>query len=169
VSRWRVGGSADCIVTPSTTQSLAHLIQYFQENHIPYVVLGSSTNLLFADEGLRAVGIHIGKAMSDVRFDGQHVTAQSGIYVPRFAHTLAQKGLSGAEHICGIPGTLGGLICMNGGSQRKGIGEVVETVTSVDLNGRVITRTKEECGFAYRTSIYQDLPDIIVEATFCSA
>ena len=70
-------------------------------------------------------------------------------------------GLTGAEHTCGIPGTLGGLICMKGGSQRKGIGTNVLKVHSVDAAGREIQRSREDCGFAYRNSVYQDNGDII--------
>ena len=72
-----------------------------------------------------------------------------------------QAALTGAEHTCGIPGTLGGLVCMNGGSQRKGIGSNVLRVESVDANGRLVERTAEECDFAYRQSVYQNNDEVI--------
>lgn len=96
---------------------------------------------------------------------GQQVRVQAGIWVPRLARNLLKVGLSGAEHICGIPGTLGGLICMNGGSQRKGIGTHVTEVVSVDYQGNIRRRTQPECDFGYRTSIFQNNGEIIVQAT----
>ena len=53
---------------------------------------------------------------------------------------------------------------MNGGRQRKGIGDVVETVTSVALDGAVITRPARDCRFAYRRSIFQVNGEVIAGA-----
>jgi UDP-N-acetylmuramate dehydrogenase len=73
-------------------------------------------------------------------------------------------GLSGLEHVVGIPGTLGGLVSMNGGSQRKSISEVVEWVRAVDRDGHIRVLSKNNCGFSYRHSVFQDTDLIIVEA-----
>src|SRR5690606_10000391 len=63
-----------------------------------------------------------------------------------------------------IPGTIGGLICMNGGSQRKGIGESVIQVHSVDRNGAIVIRRGADCNFEYRNSIYQSADEILLSA-----
>jgi UDP-N-acetylmuramate dehydrogenase len=68
------------------------------------------------------------------------------------------------QHTIGIPGTLGGLICMNGGSQRKGIGDNVEQVTVVEQDGTIKTYSKDKCGFAYRQSAFQKNEAIITDA-----
>lgn len=86
--------------------------------------------------------------------------------MPRFSRRVAQAGLTGAEHMIGIPGTLGGLICMNGGSQRKSVGDFLVRVRSVSPSGELITFTKDQCGFAYRESIFQRNQHIIVDAEF---
>lgn len=166
LSRWKVGGQADCIVIPESGAQVSALIQVLQGGDIPYVVLGSSTNILFADEGLSAVGIHIGAAMSRAAVREHEVEAEAGLFVPRFARIVSLAGLAGIEHICGIPGTLGGLICMNGGSQRRGIGEHITAVTAVAPDGRLTTYSTPECGFAYRTSVFQANGNIIVSARF---
>lgn len=164
VSRWRVGGIADCIVTPASAEEAAAVIAFLDGAGIPRVTLGSSTNLLFADEGLRAIGVHIGQRMSRLRVEGERIACEAGHYVPRFARRLALAGLAGAEHVSGIPGTLGGLICMNGGSQRRGIGENVETVSALGPHGAIKVYSVDECGFAYRRSIFQDNDEIVVGA-----
>lgn len=166
VSRWRIGGRADCIVAPRSAEEVAAVIGFLSAEGLPYVVLGSSTNLLFADEGLRAIGVHIGARMAEIGIDGDAVACAAGHYVPHFARRVARAGLAGAEHVCGIPGTLGGLVCMNGGSQRRGIGDNVVSVTSVDAGGHLVTRAAGQCGFAYRTSIFQANGDAVVGASF---
>jgi UDP-N-acetylmuramate dehydrogenase len=69
------------------------------------------------------------------------------------------------EHIVGIPGTLGGLIVMNGGSRRKAIGEVVVTVTAMDREGSVRVFRQDECAFSYRHSRFQDEGLAVTEVT----
>lgn len=166
VSRWRIGGYADCIVAPESVDQVAKIINLARTSRIPFITLGSTSNLLFSDEGLRVLGIHIGQRMAQVKIEGNTVWCQSGVWVPGFAHKLAQAALTGAEHICGIPGTIGGLICMNGGSQRKSISEHLVSVGAVTREGQQKVYRVEECGFAYRTSRFQESGEIVVEAQF---
>jgi UDP-N-acetylmuramate dehydrogenase len=164
ISRWRIGGPADIIVRPRTVAELSALRAYLHRHGLRSVVIGATSNLLFADGGLRVVCIQIGSALGAVKISVECVTAQAGAWVPGLARRVMQAGLTGAEHICGIPGTLGGLICMNGGSQRKGIGSSVMTVTSIDRTGKAVLRTQADCGFAYRTSVFQGTDEVIAEA-----
>lgn len=164
ISRWRIGGIADVIVRPRSIDELARLRAWLHERELAHVVFGATSNLLFADEGLRAIGVQIGGTFAPLSIVGSEMTAGSGVWVPGLARRAMQAGLTGIEHICGIPGTLGGLICMNGGSQRKGIGEVVVSVTSVNAQGAVRHRSREECAFAYRRSIFQSNDEVIAEA-----
>lgn len=161
ISQWRIGGRARMIARPSSASQVAALRQFFWERQLPHVVIGETSNLLFADEGLEVPCLQIGVAMSNLRIAGPEVEVQAGIWVPALARRLMLAGLGGAEHICGIPGTLGGLVCMNGGSQRKGIGQSVVWVESVSHKGRIIRRAAAECGFDYRTSAYQTNDEVI--------
>lgn len=166
LSRWRVGGVADCIVAPRTVDEVRKLMTFVNEAGLPYVVIGSSSNLMFADEGLRVLGIHFGAAFASMRIDGDSVWSQAGVWVPEFARQVARAGLTGAEHVCGIPGTLGGLIYMNGGSQRKGIGDNIVEVTTMTPEGELRYYDQSSCTFAYRASRFQGTHEIILEARF---
>lgn len=155
ISSWRIGGTADCIVEPGSIEELQSIIRLAQAEGVPAVVFGAATNLLFADEGLRALGVRIGKHMSEIKIEGNAVTAEAGAWVPLLARKIGKAGLTGAEHIVGIPGTIGGLVCMNGGSARKNIGENVLSVTCVDFEGMVLEIPNSECRFSYRSSVFQ--------------
>lgn len=163
ISRWKIGGIADVVISPRNTEELAELRAWLYSNNLPSVVIGATSNLLFADEGLHAMVIQIGSDFSDLVIERNRVVAQSGLWVPGLARKAMQAGLSGLEHTCGIPGTLGGLVYMNGGSQRKGIGNNITYVKSIDERGQVVIRTSSECKFAYRSSIFQNLNEVIVE------
>ena len=165
-SRWKIGGTADVTIAPHSAEAIAQLMAYVAKEKIPYVIIGSSSNLLFADEGLRALVILLGDQISKMEVSSKKVYAQCGLWVPRFSRRVAQAGLTGAEHMIGIPGTLGGLICMNGGSQRKGVGDFLVSVRSVSPEGELMKFTKAQCEFAYRESVFQRNQHIIVDAEF---
>ncbi|ANB34408.1 UDP-N-acetylmuramate dehydrogenase [Rhodovulum sulfidophilum] len=165
ISAWRIGGRADLVLRPSSTEEVAALLRWFSRHGIRPAVIGLTTNMLFDDAGLRAPCIQIGGRMAQIAFDGSEVRAQAGAWVPGFARKLMQAGLGGAEHTCGIPGTLGGLVCMNGGSQRKGIGSNILAVDSVDSIGMIRRREAADCGFAYRRSVFQTNGEVITAAS----
>ena len=165
MSWWRIGGRADLVVRPSTTLEVAAVMSWFNSRGIRPAVIGLTTNLLFDDAGLRVPCIQIGNRMANIEVQGERVRAEAGAWVPRLSRSLMKKGLGGAEHICGIPGTLGGLICMNGGSQRKCIADHILSVESVDRAGAVRIHDTSDCGFAYRQSIFQTNDEIITAST----
>lgn len=163
ISRWRIGGIADIVISPRSSDELARLRLWIYECNLPSIVFGATSNLLFDDAGLQAIAIRIGSSFASVSIDGQYITAGPGVWVPGLARSAMLAGLTGIEHTCGIPGTLGGLVCMNGGSQRKGIGSHIHLVKTVDEQGHIKQYTQAECDFAYRQSIFQSNNEIITE------
>lgn len=165
ISRWKIGGYADLLVLPESIEQIIKLRTFFFERKIKHVIVGATTNLLFSDSGLKVPCIKIGSGLSGIRIERNRIFSESGVWVPWLARKLMQFGLTGAEHICGIPATLGGLVFMNGGSQRKSISKNIVSVCSVDVSGSMRTRDAESCGFGYRKSIFQNNSEIIVSAS----
>lgn len=163
LSRWKIGGNCSWLAEPSTIVQVSELVMFLSQNHIPYIVIGDGSNLLFDSLGLHAVVIKIGKNLSNFKIEGSKVTSEAGVWVPKLARNIAKAGLGGIQHTIGIPGTLGGLACMNGGSQRRGIGDNIVSVTAVMKDGSIVKFSKEECCFDYRESIFQRNGAIIVE------
>jgi len=163
ISNWRVGGNARVLVQPSSEEEIVALRKFIAKHQLPFLIIGNTTNLLFTDEDIDAVVIQIGSAFSEVKRSGNTLVAQAGVWVPKLARFALQAGLTGIEHTCGIPGTLGGLVVMNGGSQRKGIGDNITYVKTVDVDGKAKTYSKEQCEFSYRSSIFQSLDEVITE------
>lgn len=169
LGRWKIGGKADLVVEPESERALAAALQLVSQWDMRFLVLGSGSNLLFDDAGYRGVIIHIGRGLSKMRIDGIQVSVEAGMWVPYFARRVGVAGLTGAEHTIGIPGSLGGLLVMNGGSQRKGIGANVVEVVCIDTDGNRHVLSREDCAFSYRHSVLQYLPYIIVKARFAFA
>jgi UDP-N-acetylmuramate dehydrogenase len=162
-STWRIGGPADFLVEPASWQQVALILRYTSENGIPAIVIGKGSNLLFDDAGLRGIVIKIGPKLSRLAIAGTTVRAESGISASRLARVVGLAALSGLEHIVGIPGTLGGLVFMNGGSQRKAISDVIIEVKTMDRQGNIRIFHRDECEFAYRHSRFQNEYLVITE------
>lgn len=152
---WRIGGPADVWIEPTSVDQLARLRQSLARQRIAHIVIGDGSNLLFDDAGVRGAVVCIGRALSRTEFDGMIVRAHAGVAMSRLAFRAGRRGLTGLEHTVGIPGTLGGLVHMNGGSLRQSIGQVVRRVTVCDATGRVFDVDCDDCGFGYRRSRFQ--------------
>lgn len=163
LSQWKVGGKAAIIIRPNSKLQLIKLYKYLIDNRLPSLIIGGTTNLLFTDEDIQAVIIQLGSSFSDVVIQGDSLIAQAGVWVPKLARIAMQASLTGLEHTCGIPGTLGGLVVMNGGSQRKGIGSVITYVETINTDGELHRYTAEESNFKYRSSIFQRKNEVISE------
>lgn len=162
ISRWKIGGIAQVVITPKSIHELQKLLRKTKEWQLPYVVIAGTSNLLFDSKGLDAIAIQIGSALSQVSIHNSEIIAEAGIWGPCLARKAMQAGLTGLEHTCGIPGTLGGLVYMNGGSQRKGIGDSVQFVETLDSSGELHRYSREECEFSYRHSALQSKDEIII-------
>jgi len=161
---WKIGGPADLLIEPASVEQVAAAVRLANAEQVPLVVIGQGTNLLFDDAGVRGVVMKIGEQMAHIRIDGQRVVAGGGAWVPQLARLSMRAGLTGLEHTIGIPGTVGGLVMMNGGSQRKGIGDNIVQVTIVDAAGEIRQLSQTDCQFSYRHSALQGTGAVVVEA-----
>jgi UDP-N-acetylmuramate dehydrogenase len=161
-SSWQIGGPADLFVEPENPIQVAAIMRFAKKYHLPLVVIGQGTNLLFDDSGVRGVVMKIGARMDSINIVGTRIVAGAGAWVPQLARLAMRAGLSGLEHCVGIPGTLGGLVMMNGGSHRRGIGEHVTGVTVVDKDATSHHLGADECRFGYRYSALQERGAVVV-------
>ena len=165
LGRWRIGGPADVVATPRDARALAETLRALDETGAPSIVIGDGSNLLFDDQGFRGVVVRVGRAFGgfEAGADGV-VDAGAGLWVPCFVRRVIDEGLQGAVHAIGIPGTLGGLITMNGGSQRRGIGENVVHVDALDRSGGFHRLDHAQLEYGYRASRLQRGDLIVVAA-----
>ncbi len=163
-STWRIGGPADLLVEPASVDALSRALALTASADVPTVIIGCGSNLLFDDAGVRGVVIRMGQGMAGFTIEGDVIRAQAGATMYDLARAAARAGLSGLEHTAGIPGTLGGLIAMNGGSRRRAIGDNLRQVDVLDRSGRRQCVAACDCGFGYRTSVFQRNDCIVVGA-----
>lgn len=154
-SWWRIGGPADFFCEPADDEEAAGVLKFCAAEGLKYVVTGAGSNLLWLDEGFRGVVLKIGPKMSRLRVRGEELALQAGAWGPNVARLSWHYGLSGLEHLIGVPGCVGGLVHMNAGSLRQGIGDRITHVTALTPQGEMKVLTAQEACFGYRTSIFQ--------------
>lgn len=161
-SRWRIGGHALGLFRPTTEQEVAELLELLTVHSIPHVIVGSMSNILFDSRGYNGVIIQITDNLSSISQNGSTLEVQAGAQAYETSMYACEHNLTGIEHIVGIPGTIGGLTVMNGGSKRKGIGSVVSRVKVASRYGAVREIEASPSWFSYRSSIFQETGDVLL-------
>lgn len=159
---FRIGGNADVFVTPNTTESLEAIISYVTNNNIPYYVIGNGSNLLVKDNGFRGVIIQLYKKFANIVVNDNVITAQAGALLSTVAKTALNNSLTGMECLSGIPGTIGGAVCMNAGAYGGEMKDIV-VKTKVIHNGKIETISNNDSDFGYRKSKIMSENMIVVE------
>ena len=150
---FRVGGPADFFVTPKAKEEVRDVIRICKEAGMPYYIIGNGSNLLVSDAGYRGVIVQIYKEMNEVKVEGDLVKAQAGALLSGIAAKALWAELSGFEFASGIPGTIGGACVMNAGAYGGEMKDVLESVTVLTGEGKIIELGRNELELGYRTSV----------------
>ncbi len=157
-----VGGPADFFVRVTSEDDLRGTVDVARQHEVPLFLLGGGTNLLVSDKGIR--GVVVENAWNEAAVDGAIVTASSGTPMAHVAAVAARPGLLGLEWMATVPGTVGGAVHGNAGAFGTETADVIVDAELMDLNGETWVATKEDLGYAYRTSALQGTPIIVVRA-----
>jgi UDP-N-acetylmuramate dehydrogenase len=169
---FKVGGVAQYFSEPTTCLELSDHLMFAHNTKQPVLVLGRGSNLLFADSGFRGLVIHMRKFGSDqltIR-EKLFVSVSAGVGLFRLNLFCQNAGLSGAEFLCHIPGTVGGAIQMNAGFGRKGtlhreIKDILHSIRLMDFKGLQHEISKSDIKFSYRNAQFP-IKGIVLEAIF---
>ncbi|GAC1659539.1 MAG: UDP-N-acetylmuramate dehydrogenase [Candidatus Elarobacter sp.] len=128
---WHIGGPADALLDVATADELAFVLRRVLKRRLPMFVLGSGSNLLVGDGGIRGLVLRLDGdfARLDVRSEDGAVIAQAGgsASLAALCSKVATLGGIGVDGLAGIPATVGGSIRMNAGTDRE-IGEFAREV-----------------------------------------
>jgi len=166
LSTFKIGGNVRFLFLPEKISQFIELIDYFDENHIQFMLFGRASNILFADEMSTSYAV----STLSLRKSAVHsniVDVQAGYPLRNFCYLCAQENLSGVQGLSGIPGTIGGAIYMNAGAYGFSISDRLIDVSVYDFTKKKITTyEKDSCHFAYRKSRFMDHTQIILSARF---
>ena len=160
---FRVGGPARRMAFPEKGEQLVLLLSMAWECGARPLVIGNGTNLLAPDSGLdRLVVETSGLSRLDMGEEPGSLLAESGVPLARLADFACRQGLTGLEFAHGIPGTVGGGVCMNAGAYGGELKQVVSGVSALFPEEGVKFLTGEELAFGYRRSFLTEHPEAVV-------
>jgi UDP-N-acetylmuramate dehydrogenase len=161
---FRTGGAAEWLVRPADLEDLRGFLAGLPHD-VPVMAVGVGSNLIVRDGGVCGVVIRLPKAFAAVTIERDTVRAGAAAMGITVASAARDAGLAGLEFLRGIPGTVGGALCMNAGAYGRDVADCLIETTVVARDGSVATLPAADLGFDYRHSAL--LPDsIVVEAVF---
>jgi UDP-N-acetylmuramate dehydrogenase len=176
----RVGGPADLLLIPADVEELRAIVLWASVRGVPITWLGNGSNLIVRPRGIRGIVVSLRNALKQVvlrhahrQYDKPHgdpvyVRVGAGVPLTRVLHVAIREGLTGLTFAVGIPGTLGGAVAMNAGTEVGSIWEVVECVTLLSPHGQMVELCPEEVAVGYR---FAALPEqsVVLEAMLRAA
>jgi UDP-N-acetylenolpyruvoylglucosamine reductase len=160
----RVGGPADYFARPESERGIAELLSWAQSEGLAIAVVGSGSNLLISDQGVRGLVLKLAGDLTRIERRGQRVVCGGGARLPSAAARAAGWGLGGLEFGVNIPGTVGGAVRMNANAYGGELGKVLEWVTVCTAEGSE-RRRPQDLGFRYRASNLGDR-EVVARASF---
>ncbi|MEJ2760276.1 MAG: UDP-N-acetylmuramate dehydrogenase [Gammaproteobacteria bacterium] len=148
---WHAGGNADRFYIPADADDLAEFVaQLPEEEEVTWLGLGS--NLLVRDGGVRGTVICVKNVLGDLEEEaGGVIRAGAGVPCAKVARFSVRAGLTGAEFLAGIPGTLGGALAMNAGAFGGETWDIVTEAETMNRRGEHRLHTRADLEVGYRT------------------
>ena len=161
-----IGGPADLFVFPSNKEDLIKVFEISKEHSQKINIVGSGSNLLVSDNGIRGVVICIKNCLNNLDVEDNKIYAECGVMLGKLVKHSIKNNLKGLENLIGVPGTLGGALIMNAGAWGGEISNCLESVELIDPDtNEVITVAKSEIDFSYRSSSFKN-GSILLSALF---
>jgi UDP-N-acetylenolpyruvoylglucosamine reductase len=149
----RTGGAGQFFARPGSIGELERLLAWAAESKLEVGVVGSGSNLLVADAGVRGLVVKLDNELTTIELGGGdgRLLCGGGARLPSVSAVAARAGLSGIEFGVSIPGTVGGAVRMNANAYGGALADVLEWVDVVSAVGTT-RRTPDQLGFSYRRS-----------------
>lgn len=156
---FKIGGKADCWVEPRDLSDLRKILIFAKKHKISVLLIGNGSNLLVKDKGIKGIVISLEQPLfKQVKIVNNNLHIGAGLDLSGLVKIAQKNGLSGIEFLIGIPGTVGGAILMNAGvradclgiNRYLSIGDLVQNIEVLKLDGSLVTLRKKDLRFSYR-------------------
>ena len=168
-----VGGPARSFVEARSEAEVIEAVEFVRSRELPLFVLGGGSNLVVADAGFSGLVLKIGITDSWYSATPHGIVlfkAGAGVDWDALVARTVDANCAGLECLSGIPGTVGGTPVQNVGAYGQEVSETIYEVRALDLRSMETgTLSNAECGFAYRSSIFNATKRncyIILEVSF---
>ena len=165
-SNMKVGGTAKELIFIDDKKELKEVLQ--TRNNI--FLLGNGTNTLINDGNLDISFLSLKRlkniTVEEKKGDYDLVRVEAGLDLDDLIDFMEKNNYSGLENITGIPGSVGGLVNMNGGAYGTEIFDCIEEVEVCKNDGEIVKIKTTDLNFKYRTTEIKENKWIVVSALF---
>ena len=156
-SYMEIGGKAKELIFIDNKEELTDIVP----NKKNFFLIGNGTNTLINDEYLDMTFISLKKlkdiSVEQTEKDYDLVRIEAGLDFDELIDFMEESDYTGLENIAGVPGSVGGLVNMNGGAYGTEIFDCIEEVEICDLEGNIKKYKKNELEFQYYLNSIVDL------------
>lgn len=161
---FRIRSSAEYFIAPADEAMCVNALSAAHDLGIAVHILGGGTNVLLSDGSIHGLVIHLGR-LRHIRFDGTAMTVGAGVQISRLSYLCARRSLAGLAFAYGLPGTVGGAVCMNARCYGGEIADTLRSVRYIDNDRTVKTIERSVMTLAYKATPFQN-GRIVLEAVF---
>jgi UDP-N-acetylmuramate dehydrogenase len=161
------GGTAAVLVTVDDEKILLKLIEALECNRMKYVVMGDGTNTVFGDGFIDYVIIRLGNSFNNIKLGKKEIIAGAAVKTSKLVYEAARAGLD-LSFLTGIPGTTGGAIYGNSGSNGIWIADFIKSLRYIAYNKGSFFITeceRKDIKSGYRHSVIPEMA-VIISAVF---
>lgn len=161
-SNMKIGGVAKRFIIVENKEELKDIFEKYRN----IFLIGNGTNTLI-DEGDLDITFVSLKELNKIEELGEGIVrVEAGLDFNKLIAFMNRNNYSGLENLAGIPGSVGGLVYMNGGAYGSEIFDCIKEVEIFDENHQIRILKKEDIKFSYRSTEIQDKKWVIISATF---
>ena len=165
-SNMKVGGIAKELIFVEEKNELKEII----DTRKNIFILGNGTNTLIYDGNLDISFVSLKKlqkiSVEEKNKNFDLVRVESGLDLDDLIKFMEENNYTGLENITGIPGSVGGLVNMNGGAYGTEIFDCIEEVEVCKNDGKIEKIKTKDLHFKYRTTEIKENKWIVVSALF---
>lgn len=162
LTSFKVSTQIEYAYFPKNSEELIYLLKNIDNP----IVLGNCSNVLLSSYGIKGHVIFTQKCNS-ITIDGTKVFAECGLKGPMASNEALKHSLSGFEFMIGFPGSIGGEVYMNASAKEQAISDCLTSAKVFDMDTKeILTLSKQELEFGYRSSICQRKNYVILSAEF---
>lgn len=165
-SNMKVGGIAKELIFVEEKNELKEII----DTRKNIFILGNGTNTLIYDGNLDISFVSLKKlkkiSIEEKNKDFDLVRVESGLDLDDLIKFMEENNYTGLENITGIPGSVGGLVNMNGGAYGTEIFDCIEEVEVCKNDGKIEKIKTKDLHFKYRTTEIKENRWIVISALF---
>lgn len=152
-----VGGAARYFTSAATADDVRSAVEFARVNNLLLLVMGGGSNLVVSDSGWPGLAVKVTIPGIAHESHGQATLFDVGAGVDwdDFVAASVAADCAGIECLSGIPGSVGGTPVQNVGAYGQEVSDTIESIQVYDMQqDRVLSMPEEECGFRYRTSVF---------------